>query len=152
MAVVFICAGLYCRGPLVAGETAGRLGSELWDDKRLVGAVAPAPGPDAASLERALSASPSILDRLQHDQDRALAGLNLELSRLVSEGDLVLLGKCGHLIPRSLPPGPESRAYSGEKRPPAKRQAGQRRIGTGSRASHGQGGPGASGVGAGAIR
>lgn len=105
MAIISIFAGLYSRGPKIGQAVADRLGYRSVTDRDLAELVGDKERIDPERFEEWLGGRSKgpILGRKRNRRWSALAALNLALSHLVAEEEVVCLGVCGHLIPAELP-------------------------------------------------
>ena len=102
MAVVMIDAGVFCRGPEVAGGVRDRLGAAELRDAELFKAAAGRSGISAERFERLVYGPRSLLDNLRRDQPRLVAHLRQAMAAAIGREPAVYLGGLGHLVPPSL--------------------------------------------------
>jgi CheY-like chemotaxis protein len=102
MAVVMIDAGVFCRGPEVAGGVRDRLGAKELRDAELFAAAAERSGIAAERFERLVYGPRSLLDNLRRDQPRLVAHLRQAMAAAIGREPAIYLGGLGHLVPPSL--------------------------------------------------
>jgi len=103
VSIIGIHSPSFCDGDLVAEQVASRRDFRLIAED-LFEVASRDSGITAARLEKALKSLPPFWNQLTHQQERALACLQLTLARLVEPGRVLVHGPAVYLFPRDLKP------------------------------------------------
>lgn len=102
MSDITIFNGIFCREKPVVERVLAETGYELITDQDLTGLASKISGIAGDKIERAFSARLSVFNKFTHEQERSIASLRLALAEKLVDGNLLISGFAGHLIPKAI--------------------------------------------------
>ena len=102
MSNITIFSGIFCREKPVVERVVAAKGYELITDQDLTAVASKVSGIAEDKIERAFSAKPSVFNKFTHEQERSVASLRLALAEKLMDGNLLISGFAGHLIPKAI--------------------------------------------------
>lgn len=102
MPILSVLSGIFSRQEKIYDSLVEKLQYKLITDSDVVKKAAELSDFDEKKIAKAFSDKVSIFNKFSHEKERSIAYLKFALSKIIREGDLILIGLSGQLIPKSI--------------------------------------------------
>lgn len=102
MSVITVFNALHCNEHLIVPQLVAKTGYRLVEDGEIVALAGRLSGIAPDRVSRAFASKASLFNPFTHEKERSVAYLRLAVAEILAEGNMVVAGFCGHLIPASI--------------------------------------------------
>ncbi len=102
MSVITIFSGIFCEQEAVVDDLVAAIGYQHLTQDEIVAQASAVSDMDESKIKRAFSPKTSVFNQFTQEKERAIAALKLALARLLAQDNLIITGRVGLLIPRTI--------------------------------------------------
>ena len=102
MSVITIFSGIFCEQEAVVDDLVAAIGYHHLTQDNIVAQASAVSDMDVSKIKRAFSPKTSVFNQFTQEKERAIAALKLALARLLAQDNLIITGRVGLLIPRTI--------------------------------------------------